>query len=228
MTATASLTASPALRVRALGRLHALKRDLALDDDMYRDMLEARTGKRSAAELSMSEIAAVIAHLGRSGSAKRTVPATPQGKMLQGLWMSLFNLALVDDKSDAALMAFVKRQTGIVRAEWLRSQGDVEKVAEALKAWLARDAGVSFRPRRGEPPFMRLPSYRVCEAQWNLLCRALVQPAEGLIAFAASVHAGKGVTPELFTNPHWGHVSRKLGYLVRQHRTIIFKKGTTP
>lgn len=214
MTATAPI-GSPALRVRALGKLHALKRDLGLDDDTYRDFLEREMGKRSASALSEGEIGTVIARLGRQATAKPLIPATPQGRLLQGLWMSLHNLAITTDASDAALMAFVRRQTGIQKAEWLRSQQDVEKVAEALKAWLTRDGGVDFRPRKGQPPFMRLATYRVCEAQWNRLVVQGRKPEGTLMQFAAAVHAGKGIAPEQFTSGHWGQVSRRLGYIVR-------------
>lgn len=202
-------------RKHLLGKLHGMKRDLGLDDDLYRDKLEALTGKRSAADLDEAQLQRAVDGFRRFGSARALIPATNQGRMLQGLWLSLYNLGLVEDNSDAALLAFVKRQTGIAKAEWLRNQLDVERVVEALKAWLTRDGGVNFAPRKGQLPYQRFPAYRVCEAQWVRLVVKGNKPEGTLLSFAAKVHASKGLDPEMFTSQHWGHVSRKLGYWVR-------------
>ncbi len=199
-------------RSRLIGALHVRKAQLGLDDDLYRDVLEKHTGKRSARDLSEPQLRQVLAQMERSGTARRLMPDTPAAKKLQALWMSLFNLGLVEDKSDKALFAFVQRQTKLASPNWLRSAADMEKVAEALKAWLARDGGVDWAPRRGVAPFMTLPSYRVCEAQWATLRRLDAEPAESLEVFAARVHDGKGFDPDHSTNGHWGHVSRKLGH----------------
>lgn len=213
----AQRTAQSPHRTRLIAALHVKKRDLGLDDDLYRDVLESHTGKRSAADLNEGEITAVLAKLDRQQveSRKQLLPATPMGRKLQALWMSLFNLGIVEDKSDQALVAFVKRQTKLASAQWLRSASDMEKVAEALKDWLARDGKVDWKPRRGDAPFAALPSHRVCEAQWALLSAKGPLPAASLVAFAMTVH-GKGFDSAHSTNGHWGHVSRKLGQQLRR------------
>lgn len=51
-------------RNKLLARLHCLKKELGLDDDTYRDILQARTGARSAADLDDAALARVVAALG--------------------------------------------------------------------------------------------------------------------------------------------------------------------
>lgn len=54
-------------RNRQLGRIHAGKKALGMDDDTYRCLLERVTGKRSSADMTGTERNAVIAELVRLG-----------------------------------------------------------------------------------------------------------------------------------------------------------------
>ena len=66
---------SPQSRNALLARLHCIKKVQQWSDDEYRDLLEARTGKRSAADLSGPELARAVATIGsqyRDGSATRS------------------------------------------------------------------------------------------------------------------------------------------------------------
>lgn len=51
-------------RNKLLARLHCIKKERNLSDDEYRDILQARTGKRSAADLDDAALARVVAALG--------------------------------------------------------------------------------------------------------------------------------------------------------------------
>lgn len=53
-----------ATRNQLLARLHCIKKEQGWDDDTYRDILEARTGKRSAGDLDGGALARVVAQLG--------------------------------------------------------------------------------------------------------------------------------------------------------------------
>ena len=54
----------PATRHQLLARLHCLKKEHGWDEDTYRDILQARTGQRSAAALSGPALARAVAALG--------------------------------------------------------------------------------------------------------------------------------------------------------------------
>lgn len=64
-----------ATRNQLLARLHCLKKELGWSDEEYRDILEARTGKRSAGDLTGRELARLVAAIGiqRDPSRKRPV-----------------------------------------------------------------------------------------------------------------------------------------------------------
>jgi hypothetical protein len=135
-------------RVLAYRKLHALARNAGLDDDAYRDKLEAATGKRSAKDLTDAELDRAlemfhVKHSGalnqRSGSASKTThPHTAKAK---ALWIAAWNLGLLESGDDRALDAFVKRQTGTDRLAWL-TPADANSVTEALKAMCARSGFV--------------------------------------------------------------------------------------
>lgn len=54
----------PSTRNQLLARLHCLKKEYGWDDETYRDILYARTGKRSAADLEGGALARLVAQLG--------------------------------------------------------------------------------------------------------------------------------------------------------------------
>ncbi|GAB4184140.1 MAG: regulatory protein GemA [Thalassobaculales bacterium] len=111
---------------------------LVLDDDAYRDLLQRLTGRTSAAELSAGERAAVLDHMTRAGAFKGyRKSARAHIAKVRALWISLFRMGAVADRSDAALSAFVQRQTGIARVEWLHPDQSAA-VIEPLKAIAAR------------------------------------------------------------------------------------------
>lgn len=135
---------SPA-RNKLLSGIHAAKKRLGLDDATYRDMLERLTGKRSAGAMNDSELNEVLAHLNISGgqSYRRVVrdqdgPNAALVNKIRALWISLAQLGAVDDRRDAALLAFVERQTAKQALEFL-TPIDCNKVIQALKDWAARE-----------------------------------------------------------------------------------------
>ena len=59
-------------RAREIKAIHIAKRDLCLDDDTYRDVLERITGLRSAADLDAKQRRAVIDEFYRLGWRPKT------------------------------------------------------------------------------------------------------------------------------------------------------------
>jgi len=62
----------------------------------------------------------------------------PYAGVCRALWLSAWNLGLLRDRTDKALAAFVKRQTGLDSPNWMRDPADGAKAIEALKGWIAR------------------------------------------------------------------------------------------
>jgi hypothetical protein len=123
--------------------MHVAKRDLGLDDDDYRAVISRVTGKTSAKLMSIPEQQRCLAEFRRLGfESGQPRLEGPYVKKLQALWLSAYNLGIARSRTDAALIAFAHRQTGIDHVRWVRNGHDAARVIEGLKGWMAREAGV--------------------------------------------------------------------------------------
>ena len=103
------------------------------------------------------------------------LPGGPATRKLRALWISAFHLGLTQDRSDGALVAWLRRQRSL-DVDTCLSADSLASVVQPLEAWLARAAGVDWRPhlslgRNGRVRETRHPRARVLEAQWRLLHR---------------------------------------------------------
>ena len=125
-------------RNRKLAAVHVLKKNLALDDTAYRDIIESVTGKRSAAACSDIELKTLLSRLhavGRRRSPKLPVRPEERGNLcseaqrsyIKGLW------ALASrEKTDSSLRAMIKRIAGVDDLRFLDASG-ARKVILALR-----------------------------------------------------------------------------------------------
>jgi len=128
-----------------LAKIHLAKKQLALTDDSYRDILRRITGVDSSAKMRADQLDAVLREFARLGwkpkpSAKRS--ATPQVRMIHAVWKDI--VALQGHGDAAGLRSFVRRQTctedhpdGVDSPEFLTGEM-AERVLEGLKGWRAR------------------------------------------------------------------------------------------
>ncbi len=145
---------------------------LGLDEDAKRDFYALVTGKRSLREMSGVELQAVIDEQRRRGfepasNARRKGLQGRFAKKLQALWIAGWNLGLIRDRRDAALLAFVKRQSGVDHVRFLHDPADARKAIEALKAWLARDGGVDWTVEKTAADWSQVEGFRIAWAQWR-------------------------------------------------------------
>ncbi|WP_019221537.1 phage protein GemA/Gp16 family protein [Bartonella senegalensis] len=154
----------------SLAALHMGRRALALDDETYRAMLYRLTGKYSAKDLSVLEKRLVMDEMRAWGfQAKAKLLEGTYAKKLQALWIAGWNLGIIRDRSDKALLAFVKRQTGIDHIRFLRDSDDACRAIEALKSWLQREGGVDWRGKKIQDFKGETPSISILCAQWKRL-----------------------------------------------------------
>lgn len=146
------MSAQPERRTQLLPLVHIAKKQLGLDDETYRALLERETGLRSAGDMSVDQLEKVMAAFRSQGfKTKRKLRASAnhdQGKFIVALWIDLWQLGAVEDRRDAALDAFVKRQTGVERMLWL-TPAQSNSVVEALKDWCKRE-GLEFTYQPGD------------------------------------------------------------------------------
>jgi hypothetical protein len=147
-----------AIRPEQIKAIHVLKGQAGLSDVEYRAHLQARFKVVSSKDLSESQAGALMDDLrGLGGKAlpkgrasKDALPKTPRsaakrasGKfapVLQALWIAGYNLGIVDNPDDSALLAFVKRQCKVDHDRFLTDGAEAAKAIEGLKAWIAREA----------------------------------------------------------------------------------------
>ena len=141
---------------RLLTLVHVGRRELNLDDEDYRALLESVTGSRSAKGLKAAQLEAVVTAMKGLGfkvkgntTGRRSPPSSakvqaPEVRKLRAIWITMKQDGLLHDGSEDALGSFIRRMTananggaGINRAEWLTSI-QAERVLEALKKWHIR------------------------------------------------------------------------------------------
>jgi hypothetical protein len=155
--------------------IHVAKKQMGLDDDTYRAKLVRITGKRSVKDMTESERQQVLTIFRNEGFAPAARRADGRQKLtgrfakkLQALWIAAWNLGIVRDRDDAALISFVKRQTGIDHTRFLVFADDASRAIEALKSWIRREAGVSYGNTNGYD-WLSADGAKVAWAQWRIL-----------------------------------------------------------
>ena len=201
--------------------IHVAKKQLGLDDETYRAKLQHITGKSSVKFMSEDEKQKVLTVLRNDGF--KPVGRRPDGrqklegkyaKKMQALWIAAWNLGLVDNRDDAALIAFVKRQTGIEHTRWLIYADDASKAVEGLKAWMKREAGVLFGNTNGYD-WLAGDGAKIAWAQWRVL-----NPSAGLMVRQGFDDAVLNHCPgvgnlALMTPANWQEVGKAFGIRVR-------------
>lgn len=179
--------------------IHVGLKQLGFSEDDARDLYERVTGIPSLKEMSPPQHQAVVSELHRlgfkpglkSGSAKRA--SGPFAGKLQALWIGAWNLGVVKNGSDEAMMGFIARQTGIAHSRFLRFPEDAEKAIEAIKAWVRRETGNDglYRREKGRPKLLNDFRFQVLVTQWARLVALDAAPAASLDAWVARMMPGK-------------------------------------
>lgn len=147
-----------AISPKQIAAIHACAKTAGLDEEARRDVIESATGKRSAKGLTSAQGFRVIEAIkalstpgAASSSGSRRSPAkTMSGKyagVLRALWLSGYNLGVVENKDDVALISFVERQTKIDHPRFLLDPADAMKAIEGLKKWISREALVNWNEK---------------------------------------------------------------------------------
>lgn len=135
-------------RKAMLAKIHIARKDLALSEESYADILRRKTGVESAAGLSDVQLDRVLGEFkrlgwkpkkGRTGTSKHA-----QIRMIHAVWKDICELGIGAEDEAAALRSFVGRQTktmanpqGVSDPAFLDSV-QANKVLEGLKAWRTR------------------------------------------------------------------------------------------
>lgn len=142
-----------------VAKIHIARKELNMDDDSYRaNLAHFGKGKTSCTNMTVPELHAVLAAFEKLGfKAKpgdKKQPAAPKSSkvaaptdersVIRAIWAFMHGAGFIRDGSEAALNAWVARQTaqsgngtGIASVQWLTGT-DAVHVLEALKKWCRR------------------------------------------------------------------------------------------
>ena len=146
-----------AFRHRLYRLLVVGKRELHMEEDSYRAMLERHGAsligdKYSATTMTIDGLKAALDEMRAKGFA-------PQGKTLAGatdwrkpriakitaIWCALADAGVIRNRGEAAMVKFCARITGKARLEWAESE-DLNACIQALRAW-AKNTGVKLEEK---------------------------------------------------------------------------------
>lgn len=129
-----------------LAKIHVARKELAIVEDDYRQILVDQTGHLSAKDCTDAQLHKVLDALKAKGfKPKSRNPRTgqqradhPMARKARALWLSLYHLNVVRNADEAALEAFACRQLKVDRLQW-SNQSHGYKLIEALKDMAARE-----------------------------------------------------------------------------------------
>lgn len=197
----------------ALGAIHVANKQLGLDEDTARDLYQRVTGKRSLREMNDRELQLIVTEHRRQGfkPAEKGLQG-PFAKKLQALWIAAWNLGIVRDRHDAAMLSFVRRQTGIEHTRFLLDADDAARAIDALKAWMTREAGVDWSLSVSQADWHRRAGAKIALAQWQLLSVLRAVDPNGFREFVWD----KAKPLDQMADRDWPAVMNRLGDMVRK------------
>lgn len=130
---------APKARKNELAQIHIAIADLGWSEDDYRAVLRAATGRGSAGELDGTGRKRFLDHLRRCGWVPRNkrLVLTPQQWRVKKLWQELGEAGALQDPSEAALLAYVKRHGGPDALHFI-NPALANTLIDSLKGWLKR------------------------------------------------------------------------------------------
>jgi len=232
-TAIAGKPADHAYRGKLLRLIHVGMRELGIDEPTKQAMLTRQFGQPGLSGLRTSQLVEFLDALKNQGFApKPKAPARAgsrpmaDGEMqrkIRALWLSLYHLGAVGDPREAAIAAFVKRQTRRDALQWIDGR-DAARVVEALKAKATRagvDWTLQFTGIAGET--IQDDRYCVCVALWSELRRlGAVQHADTTLEHYAYAVTGRGAF-HFYEAEHWSRLIEALG--AARLRTVGARHG---
>ena len=140
-------------RKRMIAAIQIGRKTLALDDDIYRPMLERLTGKDSTKVMTESQLGTVLEHMNKSlgfipkpPKAKTNTKPKPRSSMtnkIRAIWITMHKQDFLENGTDRALDAYGQRMTkttnslGVEYIVWLDNK-QAANVLESLKKWHGR------------------------------------------------------------------------------------------
>lgn len=145
-----------AMRNKLIAKIHVAKKQLGLDEDEYRGIIQGATNGESDSckgcnEAQLEQVMSRMTEWGfkpivsaspaegdkkpkiKLSPATRGKPDPTQIDKIRAMWIDLANKGIIRNRSDDAIQSFAKRLTRVDRLEWLSTK-QCQTVLAALKA----------------------------------------------------------------------------------------------
>lgn len=205
-----------------LAKIHIAQKQLAMDEDDYRQIVFDVAGKGSAGDCSDAELSRIIDRLKEKGfeplpKAGRKAATHPMARKARALWISLHHLNVVQNPSEQALEAFAKRQLGCERLSWA-NQREAHRLIEALKAMATRNGWRQTAAHDGRVLSPKELQHHLCEVILGKLKDGGHVPQDWWLDVAAKRLCGidTGATEMGYTAEDYGRLAKALGDKLRQ------------
>lgn len=136
------MTAHRANRRSLLAKIHIAKKDLSMDDDIYRGLLMELFGVESASKLKITDLVKLCTHFEKIGwqskpPRKKQAPGKERQSMLKKIWAICYDLGLpVPDYANGLAQKMFK----VDRVDWCKPD-QLHKIAAALSYHQKRKTG---------------------------------------------------------------------------------------
>ncbi len=200
-------------------KIQIARKELAMDEDDYRQGLFDQTGKLSLTQCSDRELVKVLDWLKTKGFKPlpgKKAAAHPMARKARAMWISLYHLGVVHNPSEQALEAFACRQLKCERMAWAR-QSDAYQLIEALKAMAIRNGWLQHSVANQKPLEPLGLQRSLCMAIVRRLKEAAVIPDDWALHDAAWKLCGEdnaGDRP--WTAEDYATLAAKLGAKLRE------------
>ena len=204
-----------------LAKIHIAKKQLAMDEDDYRQLLFEETGHASAGDCSEAQLSRVLERLKKLGfkplpKAGKKAATHPMARKARALWISLHHLNVVQNPAEEALEAFARRQLGCTKLNWA-NQREAYKLIEALKAMALRHGWRQTAAHDGHKLSPKELQMHLCEVILAKLKEGGHVPADWYLDVAAKRLCGidTGATETGYTAEDYGRLAKALGDKLR-------------
>lgn len=132
-------------KTKLIQLIHVGKKQLGLDDDLYREVLESTTGKNSSKLLTVEQLEAVLDRMKQLGftieskdkAGVKKLADDAQSKLIRHLWLELYNAGEVRNGSEKALAKFIENKVKVSALQFLSSQS-ADMIITHLRQWCKR------------------------------------------------------------------------------------------
>lgn len=131
-------------RIQLIKIIHVAKRELQMDEETYRQLLNTYSGVDSLREMDVKQLNQILDAMKKIGFKVRTqkkekLTATDeQSRKIRSLWLEMADAGFIRDRTERAINVYVHRITGVSRLDWLNTSA-ASRVIETLKRWQSRE-----------------------------------------------------------------------------------------